>query len=188
MALLSNKSREDLDQDRGTDQLWDPNQGKHKGRSGADAGLLAGIAAMIIMIVMYPGRVARLDLLQCVCFLAKRITRWDLDCDRRLHRLIGYVAKVADGISFGWIGAPPRDLTSHLFADAILAECPYTLKSGSGVHFDVQGPNSRFPISVGCSTQTSIASSSIASEISALNGGMKNRSEPAIKILPVFLA
>ena len=123
-----------------------------------------------------------------VCFLAKRITRWDLQCDRRLHYLIGYVAKTADDISFGWIGDPPSLLTAHVACDASLADCPYTLKSGSGVHFHIQGPNSRFPIAASCNTQTSTASSSTAAEISALNGGMKNRAEPAIGLLSTILA
>ena len=112
---------------------------------------MVGIAAMIIMIVTYPAR-ARFDLLKSVCFLAKRITRWDRACDRRLHRLIGYVSKTAEDISFGWIGDLPEFLTAHLFADASLADCPHTLKSGSGVNFDVPGPNSRFPIAAGCNT------------------------------------
>ena len=162
------ESMEDSTNDRGTGQLWDPNQGKYKGKDGSEPGQLGGIAAMIIMTVMYPARVARFDLMKCVCFLAKRITRWDLECDRRLHRLMGYVAKSANDLAYGWIGDPPGSLTAHLFADASLADCPYTLKSSSGVHFDIQGPNSRFPIAAGCNSQTSTASSSTASEISAL--------------------
>lgn len=63
----------------------------NKGQDGAAPGQMVGIAAMIIMSVMYPARVARLDLLRSVCFLAKRITRWGRSRDRRLHRLIGYV-------------------------------------------------------------------------------------------------
>lgn len=94
----------------------------------------------------------------------------------------------ADDISFGWIGDIPRLLTAHLFADASLADCPYTSKSGSGVHFDIQGPNSRFPIAAECNTQTSTASSSTASEVSALNGGMKTRAKPALGLLSLCLA
>ena len=140
------------------------------------------------MTVMYPARVARFDLLKCVCFLAKRITRWDLECDRRLHRLIGYVAKTADDLSYGWIGDLPEFLTAHLSVDASLADCPYTLKSEMGTHFDIQGPNSRFPIAGGANTQTSTANSSTCAEIGACNSGMKNRSEPAFRMLSVFLS
>ena len=101
---------------------------------------------------------------------------------------MGYVAKTADDISFGWIGDLPGLLTAHLFVDASLADCPYTLKSGMGMHFDIEGPNSRFPIAGSANTQTSIANISTCAEIGALNAGMKNLSEPALRILSLFLA
>ena len=84
MASLLSESGADLGPEAG--KLWDPNQGELRGLDGSSPGFLQGIAAMIIMTVMYPARSARFDLLKCVCFLAKRITRWGLDCDHRLHR------------------------------------------------------------------------------------------------------
>ena len=89
---------------------------------------------------------ARFDLLKRVRLLAKRITRWNLECDRRLHRLIGYVAKTADDISSGWIGDSLRDLTAHLFADASLADCPYTLNQDAFFILMCKGliPDSRY--------------------------------------------
>ena len=90
-------------------------------------GVLGCISATIAMTVMYPGRVARFDLLSTRGSLAKRITRWDRDCDRRLHRLMCYVMTTADEVSYGWIGDDPKDLTAHLFADANFAGCPFTV-------------------------------------------------------------
>ena len=76
MASLLIESGADLGPEAG--KLWDPNQGELRGLDGSSPGFLKGIAAMIIMTVMYPARSARYDLLKCVCFRAKRITRWDL--------------------------------------------------------------------------------------------------------------
>ncbi len=148
---------------------------------------MGGIAAMVLMTIMYSARVARYDLLKPVAFLAKRITRWDALCDKRLHRLICYIQKTKDDCMMGWIGDDPKDLTGRLFVDADFVGCPYTLKSTNGCHFDIEGPNSRFPISAGCNGQTSTAQSSTEAEISSLNAGMKNRADPAITVLRMIL-
>ena len=145
------------------------------------------LAAMIIMTVMYPTRVVRFDLMKTCCLLAKRITRWDLGCDRRLHRLIDYIAKTSDDVCFGWLGDPPEKLSGHMFADSSLADCPYTLKSEMGIHVDIQGPNSRFPIAGSANIQTSIAGSSTCAEVGASTSDMKTRAEPALRLLSLFL-
>ena len=49
------------------------------------------IAANILMTIMYGARFARPDLLRAVCVLARRITKWDDDCDKRLLRLVAYI-------------------------------------------------------------------------------------------------
>ena len=76
-ALLMSKPEEGSIHDRDIGKLWDPNQGECRGQDGAALGQMAEIAAMVIMTVMYPARVARFDLLRSVCFLARRIPRWD---------------------------------------------------------------------------------------------------------------
>ena len=86
-----------------------------------------------------------------------------------------------------WIGDDPSQLTAHMFVDANFAGCPYSLKSTNGCHFDIQGPNSRFTISASCAAQTAVAQSSTESEIAFLNAGMKNRAEPALRMLSLIL-
>ena len=54
----------------------------------AEPGVLADIAAKVLMKVLYGARMARFDLLRAVCSLACSITKWDKDCDRKLHRLM----------------------------------------------------------------------------------------------------
>ena len=101
---------------------------------------------------------------------------------------MGYVAKTADDLSYGWIGDSPEGLVAHLSADASLADCPYTLKSVMGTHLDIHDPNSRFPISGEANTHTSTANSSTCAEIGTCNSGMKNRSEAAFRIVSFSLA
>ena len=61
-----------------TGPLWDPCAKGCGSEPKLDLkGLLGGIAAMVLMTIMYSARVARYDLLKPVACLAKRITRWD---------------------------------------------------------------------------------------------------------------
>ena len=139
---------------------------------------------MMLMTIMYSARVARYDLLKVISFLAKRITKWDFVSDRRLHRLMCYIRKTRHDVMTGFVGDHPSLLTPHLFVDADFAGCPYTLKSSNGCHFDMQGPNSKVPISGSCNGQTATAQSSTEAELASLNCGMKNRGDPAIIIVP----
>jgi len=154
--------------------MYDP----RKSKSG-EQGQLGHIAAMMLMTLMYSARVARYDILQAINYLAKRITRWDAKNDRRLHRLMCYVHATADYNMMGFMGDDPRYLTLHCFCDADFAGCPYTLRSTSGCHFDLQGPNSRMALGAGSNMQTSTAQSTPEAELASLQEGMKKRGESA---------
>ena len=111
---------------------------------------LQSCAAMVLMTLLYAARVARFDLFKAINFLAKRITKWDAKCDSRLHQLMSYIKSTVDEVMLGYICADdnPKDLSLHLYVDADFAGCPYTLKSTSGIHLDLEGGNSRFPWAV----------------------------------------
>ncbi len=47
---------------------------------------LQPIAAKVLMKVLYAARMARFDLLRAVCKLARSISKWDEQCDKRIHR------------------------------------------------------------------------------------------------------
>ena len=51
---------------------------------------LAPIASKSVLKVVYLARVGRPDLLWTVNDLARNVTKWNVACDRRLHRLISY--------------------------------------------------------------------------------------------------
>ena len=144
--------------------------------------MLGDMAAIMLMTLLYSARVGRFDLFKPITFLAKRITRWDEACDRRLHRLMCYLYTTQDYRMMGWIGDLPKDLSLHLFCDADFAGCPYTMRSTSGAHSDVQGPNSRFPWGAGAAGQTSVAHSTPEAELSSLDQGIRKGGETAICI------
>ena len=78
-------------------------------------------------------------------------------------------------------------LTLHLYVDADFAGDPYTLKSTSGVHFDIEGPNSRFPWAAATQGQTSRAHSTPEAELAAMNEGMRKKGENAFSIWSLLL-
>ena len=65
---------------------------------------------------------------------------------------------------------------------------PYTLRSTSGEHHAIQGPNSRFPWAAASSGQTATAQSTPEAELAALNTAMKGRGESAMDIWQLLLA
>ena len=54
-------------------------------------GKLSPIASRILMKLLFAARMARFDLLRAVQGLASRVTKWSVDCDKALHRLVCYV-------------------------------------------------------------------------------------------------
>ena len=87
----------------------------------------------------------------------------------------------------GWVGDKPEQISAHIYCDADFAGCPYTLRSTSGVHCDLQGPNTRFPWAAGSNQQTSRAQSTPEAELASLNKGMKDRGETVFSLLEVIL-
>ena len=149
--------------------------------------MLQHLSAMILMSVLYAARIARYDLFKPIQFLAKRITKWDRRCDLRLHQVMSYINDTLQLNAFGFIGDHPRDLTLHLYVDADFAGCPYSLRSTSGAHTCVQGPNSRFAWGAGSNQQTSRAQSTPEAELASMNEGMKKRGEQALTIWQTLL-
>jgi hypothetical protein len=55
------------------------------------AGALAPVASKILMKVLYAARMARPDLLRPTCYLATRVTKWTVQCDKMLYRMMCYI-------------------------------------------------------------------------------------------------
>ena len=110
-------------------------------------GRLATIVARVQMKLLYAARLARFDLRRAVCHLACFVTKWDPECDARLHRLMCYVNSAKHLRMFGWVGDDRSALQPHLFCGSDFAGCPATLRSTSGVHLAIRGPNACVPVS-----------------------------------------
>ena len=48
-------------------------------------GVLSNIALKVLMTNLYVARYCRPDLLRATCSLARRVSKWTTECDRRLH-------------------------------------------------------------------------------------------------------
>ena len=122
-------------------------------------GKLAASAAKIIMKVFWAARVARLDILRAVGFPACHIPEWDMECDRRLHRLMSYLNCTRDYRLVGCVGSPAVEASLHLYSDADFAGCQKMNKPTSGVFMSIEGPSTFFPVSASSKKQTSVSHS-----------------------------
>ena len=84
-------------------------------------GKLKGIAAKVIMKILYGARMARYDLLHPCQELACRMTKWTPNCDKRLLRIICYIHQHPDLCMYGWVGDHQKDLRLWLYTDADVA-------------------------------------------------------------------
>ena len=62
-----------------------------KGDSTGEGGQLQFLAARVLMKILYGARYARPDLLRAVCGLATKVTKWDAQADKEIHRLVEYI-------------------------------------------------------------------------------------------------
>lgn len=78
-------------------------------------GVLAPIASRVLMKVLYAARMARPDLLKAIKSLVRKVTRWGVVCDAKLHRLMCYVQNSVDAVQVGWVGDEVSSYTPPLF-------------------------------------------------------------------------
>ena len=72
--------------------------------------MLALVALMVIMEIMWVARCARKDPLRAVGNLATTVTEWTKLEDKKLYRLIGYLEYSKSYRQIGFIGDKPHDL------------------------------------------------------------------------------
>ena len=148
---------------------------------------LGPIAIKCLMKVLYGARMARYDLLRPCNFLASKVTKWDKNCDRRLHRMMCYINTTLDMRMIGKVGDDAESLFAALFSDADFAGCSETLRSTSGIFLKMSGPNTSYPIG-GCSKkQTAVSHSTPEAEIIAAELGLRQEGLPALDLLDVIL-
>ncbi len=67
-----------------------------------DREVLQALAPKVLMKILYAARMARFYLLRAVCDLACFVTKWTAECDRKLHRLICYIATTKSTDRVDW--------------------------------------------------------------------------------------
>ena len=139
------------------------------------------------MKLLYAARMCRFDLLKAVCSLAQKVTRWDGECDRRLHRLMAYVKSSVDKRLVGYVGDGPEGWTPHLFTDADLAGCSESQRSTTGVFHCIRGPRTRFPIAAVSKRQGCVSHSTPEAELVALDHGLRSVALPAMEIWSIVM-
>ena len=133
-----------------------------------EEGQLAGDACKILMKNLWVARLARPDLLRPITALASKVTKWNKNCDRALHRLMQYMHRSADFLMLGWANDDVKDVYLELFVDANFAGDKEDAKSTSGGWLVLKGPNTCFPLAWVSRKQTSTARSTTESEVIAL--------------------
>ena len=135
-------------------------------------GVLQPIASKILMKVLFAARMARFDLLRATQGLASRVTKWSVDCDQALFRLMCYIHTTVDRKMHGFVGDPSSQTRLWLFADSDHAG-EHDSRSTSGCFLALIGPNTFYPLTAFSKKQTSTAMSSIEAEVIAANVALR---------------
>lgn len=147
-------------------------------------GSLGERSASILMKILWLARLSRPDLSHGVTKLASGITRWSINHDKMLHRLVAYMNGTIEYGVHCFVHRNPSTLELHLFTDADLGGDVTTMKSHTGIYLCVMSPNgTMFPISWTSRRQQCVSKSTTESEIVALHDGLYSDAIPVQTVL-----
>ena len=126
-------------------------------------------------------RMARFDLFRATQSLASRVTKWSVECDVALHRLVAYITCTKHHFLEGFIGDAFDQCQLWLFADADHAG-ERGSKSTSGSAIVLVGPNTSYPLNAFSKRQTVVAISSTEAEVVAANHSMRAEGIPMLAL------
>ena len=138
------------------------------------------------MKVLYGARLARFDLLKAVQVLACKVSKWTINHDKQLHRLMGYIKATTHVCMKGYVGDTMDDLWIRLFGDADFVG-EKDAKSTSGIFECLHGPNTMFPLHAMSKKQGSVAHCTPEAEIVAANTAVRSVGIPAIYLWRTLL-
>ncbi len=105
--------------------------------------------------------------------MARRVSKWDCDCDRRLHMLVSYINSTADFVQRAYVGDQIGTEVLTLFCDADFAGDRGDSKSTSGVFVAIAGPTCFVPVACLSKKQGCVSTSTCEAEIVAMAAGLK---------------
>jgi len=139
----------------------------------ATKGVLSTVCSKAVLKCLYMTRSARPELYWAVNALAREVTKWNVACDKRLHRLMCYIKFNANVHLACYVGDKPSQCKLVLFADASFAGDLKDSRSTSGGILCLMGPNTYVPLQWICKKQGAISHSSTEAEIIALELGLR---------------
>ena len=145
-------------------------------------GVLSEQCCKIVLKALYVARFNRTDILWTVNILARNVTKWTMNDDKRLHRLMWYMHHTEDLEMQCWIGDDPKYLQLALFANASFASWLGDSKSTSGYILVLMDPNTFVPISWACKKQSSISNSSTESALISLDAALRLEGLPMLAL------
>jgi len=143
-------------------------------------------AARVIMKVMYAARMARPDLIRAISFLARFLTKWSDDLDKRLHRLMSYVHHSYAYRMYAWAGADQGECSLDVYSDSDYAGCSETQCSTTGSIVFLRSNGMSIPISFISTRQSSVPRSTVEVEIVAMDTSLRVLRLPVLSIVEEF--
>ena len=141
-------------------------------------------SASILMKILWLARLSRPDLCHSVTKLASGITKWSINHDKMLYRLVCYMQGTLDFGVMCSVRGSWSDISLHLYTDADLGGDVCSMKSHSGIYLAVECPNgTHFPISWSSRRQQCVSKSTTESEIVALSDGLFGDAIPVQTVL-----
>ena len=107
------------------------------------------VVTRVIMKVMYAARMARPDLLRTIAYLARYLTKWTDDMDKRLHKLMVYIQNSLAYRMYGWNDQSSADgpYKLRVYSDSDFAGCSQSQRPTAGsIVFRTSG-GSKIPLS-----------------------------------------
>ena len=120
--------------------------------------------------------------------LARSITKWTEDCDKRLNRLISYIHHTCEYKQYCHVGNIAKQCRLGLFQDADFAGDLEDSKSTSGGTLCIVGSHTFVPTSWMSKKQTAVSHSSTESEIISLDTGLRLDGLPALELWDLIVS
>ncbi len=116
---------------------------------------------------------ARPDFLRASCMLARIVSRWCKECDRRLHRLVSHMNCTQSWLQYSYVEDAFSDIRVGLVTDADFAGDKSDSRSTSGVFIAAIGPHTYAHIFCVSKEQGCMSTSTCESEVDAMNLGLR---------------
>ena len=130
---------------------------------------------------LWLGRLARPDIIKPINDLATKVQSWSRGNDKKVLRLIQYIASTPHYRLVGTIQDKHEDLELRLFVDADFAGDKSTARSTSGGFLALSGPSSFFPLAWISKRQTSTSRSTTESEVVSLAHSLYQEGLPVLQ-------